>query len=167
MVSPAFSSKNLELVSKVSIETADMLMERWERQLREEKTKAVDLNLEDFSELTMNVLFAAGFGIDSAPVFIDSVKKQKVLKESGDLQAKEFLNNMLVVWARALILRRFVDCDNSPILYSVILKWTGVGSALEFIGKTLDSIIENRKQELTSSTSTAECFMRVRKEEIC
>ncbi|EFC38485.1 predicted protein [Naegleria gruberi] len=166
IVSPAFSAKNLELVCQISNQASDMLIERWIKLLNNNtisinsniskngnNQQLVQINIEDFSELTMTVLLAGGFGMKTVPTFLDSDSKKNQLYTNEMNKGNEFVSNMEIVWRRALVLRRFVQQDEYPLLYKLLLNLTSVGKALDYIGQSIDNMIDERINEIKQSSN--------------
>lgn len=57
--SPGFSSKNLEFMCQISVESTDLMFKKWDEQLSQEGSCFV-LNVGDYSDITLDVLGKAG-----------------------------------------------------------------------------------------------------------
>ncbi|KAL9645200.1 hypothetical protein ABK040_002401 [Willaertia magna] len=124
---PAFSSKSLEYMCKVSSDAIDLLMEtRWT------KDKAFNLDLGDFSDATLDVLGKAGFGIDFS-IF------------SEDEDGKKFRTALEQVITKGIIINRFLG--SFPIVKKYVSQWTGVEQAVTTISSKLDQIIDQKESD--------------------
>ncbi|KAG2377810.1 hypothetical protein C9374_008895 [Naegleria lovaniensis] len=127
--SPAFSSKNLEYMCKVATQSSELLFQRWNKGIKENSPFILPLG--NFSDVTLDILGKAAFGVDFG-VFSTDVEGTKL---------REAMENVINY---GVIVRRFVG--DQSIFYPVISKILGLERAINFCGDKLDEIIQQRKE---------------------
>ncbi|KAG2377808.1 hypothetical protein C9374_008893 [Naegleria lovaniensis] len=135
--SPGFSSKNLEYMCKIAVESTDLMFKKWDEKLQQ--CSQFVLNVGDYSDITLDVLGKAGFGVDFG-IF------------SSNEEGRQLRQTMDIIMRRGMILKRFVR--HLPLLYKILSNWSGATQALETCSKILDKIINQRREEVKNRTSS-------------
>ncbi|KAF0978368.1 hypothetical protein FDP41_002883 [Naegleria fowleri] len=143
VASGTFSTKNLEYMSQVAVNSVDLVRSaKWDKDLEQAFKKGkkgilLDANA-DFSDVTLDVLGKAGFGLDFS--IFDGVNPEgKVFRRS-----LEFMLSTGVMWG-------FLFTNLYPalsFLLPLVNKLTGVEKAVQVVSSTLDRIIAERRKEL-------------------
>ncbi|KAG2386061.1 hypothetical protein C9374_003210 [Naegleria lovaniensis] len=149
VASGAFSSKNLEYMSQVAVNSVDLIRSaKWDKDMEQalksgKKGILLDANA-DFSDVTLDVLGKAGFGLDFS-IFDEVNPDGKVFRRS-----LEFMLSTGVMWG-------FLFTNLYPalsFLLPYVNKWTGVEKSVQVVSSTLDRIISERRKELESNASS-------------
>ncbi|KAL9655480.1 hypothetical protein ABK040_011873 [Willaertia magna] len=136
---PAFSIKNLEHVCETAVKSMDLLMERkWKVQLEKKSIKVkgkegFELDLGDYSDVTLDVLGKAGFGIDLS-IFTD------------DTEGRKFRVALETFVSLGVIVRRFLF--SYPWLLNIVERVLGLSEKNKLVSDRLDEIIERKQKEL-------------------
>lgn len=137
----AFSDDNLRYVCDMAVNSTDTLFNtRWRKaSLVDPIRKSVFINPSaDFSNLTLNVLGEAAFGLSFGSF------------DEENEEGREFSKALEKLTLDGLILRRYV-LQNIPFLYPLLAMITSVQAAQEKTRNVLQRNIDQRKRELEQS----------------
>ncbi|EFC38517.1 predicted protein [Naegleria gruberi] len=133
--SPAFSSNNLKFVTKVTCESFDeMVAHRWEK--LPDANGSFILPIDDYSDLTLQVLGRSIFGLDFGLFSDDPTKNES-----------NFRKSLEILLTKGILFKRFLS--ETPILkylYPYVMSYFGVDKALELVSTKLDKIIQEKKE---------------------
>ncbi|KAL9654311.1 hypothetical protein ABK040_010342 [Willaertia magna] len=130
---PAFSIKNLEHVCEMAVKSTDLLIERkWDLKLDNQEI-GFELDLGDYSDVTLDVLGKVGFGIDLS-IFSD------------DLEGRKFRTALETVISVGVIVRRYLF--RFPLLLHLAEHLLGLKEKNRYVSNRLDEIIKKRHEEL-------------------
>ncbi|KAG2392370.1 hypothetical protein C9374_012622 [Naegleria lovaniensis] len=139
VASGAFASKNLEYMSTVASNSVDLIRStKWDKEIEASKTRSIMIDSNsDFSDITLDVLGKAGFGLDFS--IFDQVSKE----------GRNFRNALEIMFTKGIILRRFI-LPNALLSWTLpyLSKWMGVTQAHQVVSKKLDEIIHERRKEM-------------------
>ncbi|KAG2374401.1 hypothetical protein C9374_010971 [Naegleria lovaniensis] len=130
--SPGFSPVNLRFMCKVAVNSCDLLLEQWEKQLQGKKEFM--LQPETYSDVTLDILGKAGFDVDLG-IFT---------KNEKGIQFRMAMDTLIT---RDVALRGFVK-GNSEFLYSLFAIVLGTNKAKKICSDILDQVINNRRKQL-------------------
>lgn len=139
VASGAFASKNLEFMAKVASKSVDLCRSsKWDKLIRESPTKSFVLDANgDFSDITLDVLGKAGFGLDFS------------IFDELNPEGKIFRRSLETMFTKGIIAKRFVGLN--PVLswaYPLVTKVLGVDQAVNIVSNKLDEIIKARTEEI-------------------
>ncbi|KAG2372836.1 hypothetical protein C9374_013116 [Naegleria lovaniensis] len=138
VASGAFASKNLEYMSSVASNSVDLIRStKWDKEIEASKTKSIIIDSNgDFSDITLDVLGKAGFGLDFS--IFDQVSKE----------GRNFRKALELMFTTGIIARRFL-VQNSLVswLYPILSKWTGLDHATSLGMADLSSASESNSEE--------------------
>ncbi|KAG2374400.1 hypothetical protein C9374_010970 [Naegleria lovaniensis] len=130
--SPGFSPVNLQFMCKVAVKTCDLLFEKWDKQL--EGKKEFMLQVGNYSDVTLDILGKAGFGVDLG-IFT---------KNEKGIQFRMAMDTLIT---KDIALRNFVK-RRSELLYPLFAWWFGTDKATKVCSETLDEVINSRRKQL-------------------
>ncbi|KAL9653414.1 hypothetical protein ABK040_002050 [Willaertia magna] len=131
---PAFSIKNLEHVCETAVNSMDLLIERkWKVELKNKKEEGFLMDLGDYSDVTLDVLGKAGFGIDLS-IFTE------------DPEGRKFRIALETFVSLGVIVRRFLF--EYPLLLNITEQVLGLSKKNQLVSDRLDEIINKRQEEL-------------------
>jgi cytochrome P450 len=65
LCSPVFSTSHLSYMADISVDSMDLLIQRWNKKLEQEKKNSIVINGEhDMTDVTLDIIGKAGFGTD-------------------------------------------------------------------------------------------------------
>ncbi|KAG2387386.1 hypothetical protein C9374_001718 [Naegleria lovaniensis] len=139
VASGAFASKNLEYMARVASKSVDLCRSsKWDKLIRDSPTKSFVLDANgDFSDITLDVLGKAGFGLDFS------------IFDELNPEGKIFRRALETMFTKGIIAKRFVGLN--PVLswaYPLVCKVLGIDQAVSIVSNKLDEIIKDRTQEV-------------------
>ena len=142
VASGAFASKNLEYMAGIASDSVDLIRtHKWEKEMKSalesgKKGFVFDSN-GDYSDMTLDVLGKAGFGLDFS-----------IFDEKND-EGRIFRRALEKMFTLGVITKRFIGMNPAfSWAFPFVSKVTGVNDAVKIVSDKLDQIISERTKEV-------------------
>ncbi|KAG2388627.1 hypothetical protein C9374_000066 [Naegleria lovaniensis] len=150
--SPAFSSQNLQHLTELASQCFDEMVEkRWK--LNHDLKGGFEMNMKDYSDLTLHILGLSVFGLNFgffSPNSSDSIEPKHETPNGPFNKGVEFRKAIEIMFTRGVIVENFLKYAGFPLgyLYTPVSKWLGVEKAIQTVSDQLDEIISTRKHQI-------------------